>query len=146
MWTATLNRLPTRARLVSWGMQVSSLCVLCSNHIETRDHLFLSCAFSEIIWKESLTRISLPTLLFSSWNDLLSWTMERAVSSPSTLRKLLAQAVINGIWRQRNNLLHNSVTVPPLILFKDIDREIINSINARRNRTTFKDLMGFWLR
>ncbi|KAL1223760.1 hypothetical protein V5N11_020313 [Cardamine amara subsp. amara] len=45
-WLALRNRLPTRDRLRGWGMDVPSSCLLCSNGLETHDHLFFSCPFS----------------------------------------------------------------------------------------------------
>ncbi|CAA7043839.1 unnamed protein product [Microthlaspi erraticum] len=53
--------------------------------------------------------------------------------------------LIYAIWRQRNNFLHNVIPIPLLTIFKDIDRQIINSINARRSRKNFRNLMGLWL-
>lgn len=50
MWTANLDRLPTKARLSRWGMNIDNTCGVCSLHQETRDHLFLSCDFALFIW------------------------------------------------------------------------------------------------
>lgn len=44
MWTANYDRLPAKARLAGWGIQISPLCSFCSNAIETREHLFLAWA------------------------------------------------------------------------------------------------------
>ncbi|CAH8278032.1 unnamed protein product [Arabidopsis lyrata] len=38
-------------------------------------------------------------------------------AAPSLLRKLAAQVVVYNIWRQRNNLLHNSERLAPNLLF-----------------------------
>ncbi|KAL4385159.1 hypothetical protein GQ457_15G001640 [Hibiscus cannabinus] len=46
VWMAILNRLPTRDRLSSFGMQVEIGCVLCGRKQETRDHIFFDCVFS----------------------------------------------------------------------------------------------------
>ncbi|CAL9235453.1 unnamed protein product [Arabidopsis halleri] len=75
----------------------------------------------------------------------MTWASARNTSAPSTLRKLVTQAIIYATWKQRNNLLHNSQIIPPTTIFKSIDREIINSINARRHRRKFRKLMGNWL-
>lgn len=40
MWVAQLNRLPTRSRLASWGLQIDTCCCVCNHYHETRDHLF----------------------------------------------------------------------------------------------------------
>lgn len=41
-WTAYLGRLPTRNRLLSWGMLVQPDCVLCYNALESHTHFFVS--------------------------------------------------------------------------------------------------------
>ena len=107
MWVAHLNRLPTRQRLASWGVAPSPLCCICSIAIESRDHLFLSCAFSSEIWKLVFMRLSPSLHLFNTWSELLSWLRSSSSSAPSTLRKVTAQATIYHIWKQRNNVLHN---------------------------------------
>ncbi|CAG7864381.1 unnamed protein product [Brassica rapa] len=32
MWLATLNRLPTKMRLASWGLNVQTTCCFCNGH------------------------------------------------------------------------------------------------------------------
>lgn len=46
MWTAQLNRLPTRVRLASWNTGINLSCTLCLLGQETRDHIMLTCGFS----------------------------------------------------------------------------------------------------
>ncbi|ESQ45265.1 hypothetical protein EUTSA_v10011025mg [Eutrema salsugineum] len=47
-------------------------------------------------------------------------------SVSSILRKLVAQATIFHLWKQRNNVLHNQHHIPPAIIFKALDRDIRN--------------------
>ncbi|KAG7568329.1 Reverse transcriptase domain [Arabidopsis thaliana x Arabidopsis arenosa] len=145
MWIANLDRLPTMSRLASWGLQVSPLCCLCSTAVETRDHLFLHCPFAQVIWDLIMPRLRQPLRVFSRWSSLLDWAKENNQLSPSTLRLLIVHALVYSVWRQRNNLIHNQVVVPPLTIFRDIDRQIINSINARRYLKRFRNLMLCWL-
>lgn len=42
-------------------------------------------------------------------------------------------------------MLHNHNLVPVMVLFKDINRQVINSIYALRNMKKFKPLMLLWL-
>ncbi|KAL9306427.1 putative reverse transcriptase zinc-binding domain-containing protein [Arabidopsis thaliana] len=146
MWVAHLNRLPTRQRLASWGVAPSPLCCICSIAIESRDHLFLSCAFSSEIWKLVFMRLSPSLHLFNTWSELLSWLRSSSSSAPSTLRKVTAQATIYHIWKQRNNVLHNLQSIPPLLIFNSIDREVRNTISARRHRKRWRNLMLLWIR
>lgn len=136
------------SRLASWGFDVSTSCMLCSGHghIETRDHLFIKCVFARVIWDKIFFRIGLPRRTrFSDWDSLMRWTKVRKNSSPPTLRLLILHTLVYSIWRQRNNLTHNQITIPPLAIFKEIDRNIINTITARRHLKNFRNLMGFWL-
>ena len=45
-WMAILNKLPTKDRLTSWGMDVDMECVLCHHESETRSRLLFGCSFS----------------------------------------------------------------------------------------------------
>lgn len=144
-WIANLDRLPTKARLLRWGMNIDPTCGLCSLLDETRDHLLLSCDFAKYLWNAVSSKLQLPSISFHNWTDLLRWTRTKNDRSPPTLRKLVAQSVIYAIWKQRNNLLHNNTTILPYVIFRLIDREIKNSITARRLKKRFKNLMSLWL-
>lgn len=145
MWIATLDRLPTMSRLASWGLQVDSKCCLCSGPMETRDHLFLGCSYSIVIWDCILLRLGLPLTRFANWDALLAWAKVRLRSSPKTLRLLLVHALVYSVWNQRNNLIHNHISIPPRAIFKEIDRLVTNSITARKKLKNFRNLMPLWL-
>ncbi|VVB00901.1 unnamed protein product [Arabis nemorensis] len=49
-WVTARNRMHTRDRLRSWGLQVSPRCLLCDVEDETRQHLFFNCPYSHEIW------------------------------------------------------------------------------------------------
>ncbi|XP_039004068.1 uncharacterized protein LOC120131027 [Hibiscus syriacus] len=46
VWMATLDRLPTRDRLIRFGLVLDNGCVLCGSGIESCDHLFADCSFT----------------------------------------------------------------------------------------------------
>jgi len=146
MWVTTLNRLPTRQRLASWGVISSADCCLCSSLPETRDHLLLVCDYSSQIWSLIFARLTPSHRLICTWDELLSWTRLSTNQAPSLLRKVAAQAVVYHIWRQRNNVLHNDHRIHPSALFKMIDREIRNTITGRRSRKRWRPLMLLWIR
>ncbi|KAF3592529.1 hypothetical protein DY000_02023160 [Brassica cretica] len=66
MWVTNLNRLPTRDRLSSWGMQVPSCCCICTTEPESRDHLMLSCPFVLTLWAEIRIRLRCGVPNFST--------------------------------------------------------------------------------
>ena len=53
-WMAILDRLPTKDRLISWGLTIDGDCKLCQIEPETRNHLFFGCSFSKGIWRTIL--------------------------------------------------------------------------------------------
>ena len=63
-----LNRLPTKERIKSWGLEVDETCVLCRNAEETRDHMFFDCDFSRQIWKEVLLLCG-KSRVVSTWRE-----------------------------------------------------------------------------
>lgn len=142
MWIAQLDRLPTCMRLVAWGMNIPKSCCLCNVHDETRDHLLLNCPYSLSM---AQSRLGMTSMVFASWAALISWVKGSSNRSPTLLRKLVAHAIIYGIWKQRNNLLHNQQVIPSSMVFREVDRLVRNSITARRNRRKFASLMQLWL-
>ncbi|KAG7547838.1 Reverse transcriptase domain [Arabidopsis suecica] len=146
MWVSHLDRLPTRHRLMAWGVIQSAECCYCSFSPETRDHLMFDCVFGATVWKEIFFRLTPAHRQLCSWSELLSWTRSRTTQAPSTLRKVAAQAFVYHIWRQRNNILHNNQKVPPSTIFRNIDREIRNTISGRRYKKRWKKLMLLWIR
>ena len=67
-WMAIINRLPTKDRLKSWGLEVDDRCVPCRKAGETRNHLFYECEFSQGIWKEILQLCGKQREV-TSWNE-----------------------------------------------------------------------------
>lgn len=57
LWLAVENRLSTRDRLVSWGMNVDTSWFLCSTDAESHSHLFFQCPFSSALWHEVWNKI-----------------------------------------------------------------------------------------
>lgn len=146
MWISHLNRLPTRQRLANWGHIQSDECCLCSFASESRDHILLFCDFSSQVWRMVFSRLCPRQRLFCSWAELLSWTRRSSPHAPSLLRKVSAQVVVYNLWRQRNNVFHNSLRLSPFLIFKKVDHELRNIISSKRHRKRWRDLMLLWIR
>ncbi|KAG5378567.1 hypothetical protein IGI04_026409 [Brassica rapa subsp. trilocularis] len=145
MWVTNLNRLPTRDRLSSWGMQVPSCCCICTTEPESRDHLMLSCPFVLTLWAEIRIRLRCGVPNFSTWSELMLWASASAPAAPSILKLLVVQTLVYSVWRQRNSMLYSNCISPPLVVFKDINRQVINSIYALRHRKKFRNRLLNWL-
>ncbi|CAA7048424.1 unnamed protein product [Microthlaspi erraticum] len=67
-WLFTLNRCPTRDRILGWGLQTDPVCLLCNIEPESRDHLLFDCEVSWRIWSPMARRCNLQPS--RSWNTL----------------------------------------------------------------------------
>lgn len=56
---AVHDRLKTRDKLLSFGMNVDPECVLCKEQAESRDRLFFKCPYSIFIWKSFRLKVKL---------------------------------------------------------------------------------------
>ena len=146
MWLANLNRLPTKVRLASWGLNIQTACCFCSNQDESRDHLFLNCTYTTALWNRNFERLDPRRMAFLTWEELLFWLRVSAASAPSTLKKISTQSLLYNVWRQHNSAVHLNGFLPLQTTFNTIDREIRNTISARRHRRKFTTLMQLWIR
>nr|VDD43563.1 unnamed protein product [Brassica oleracea] len=146
MWIAQLDRMPVRTRLERWGVTDASNCPVCLFGIETRDHILLTCGYSSEIWRYVLPRLESPNVCFMNWTELLSWIKAPARGNFCTLKKIVTQSTLYHIWRQRNNILHNQVLIPPDTVFRIIDREVRNIPLGRRGRRPYNTLLSSWLK
>lgn len=146
MWLAHLNRLPTRARLANWGLQIETSCCLCGLFPETRDHLFLQCEVSEGLWLKATRRLGYSSFIFHTWEAFSAWLNMQDTTSPLTLRRLVAQIIIYTIWMERNNRYHNNTATDFHALFKALDRQVRDAILAKKRRKRFRNLMRVWLK
>ncbi|XP_020866133.1 uncharacterized protein LOC110224415 [Arabidopsis lyrata subsp. lyrata] len=118
-WVVAWNRLHTRDRLTSWGLSVSPLCVLCNACHESRDHLVFECVFSQEVWKFFTSRANLTPP--SSFMASLLWIKTASRDSNlSLILKLIFQAAIYLLWKERNSRIHSSTTRPPASIIRDI--------------------------
>ncbi|KAL0875497.1 hypothetical protein Bca101_025202 [Brassica carinata] len=145
-WVAHQDRLPTRSRLLRWGMNISSSCCLCDAGEENRDHLFLRCEISEAIWTLVLKRLGYSFRTFHTWTSVSEWMALRDSVTSRTLKRMVAQATIYNIWIERNTRLHARESRTPAVIFKIIDRSIRDAILGRRQLTKFQPLMQLWIR
>lgn len=118
-WLVAWNRLSTRDRLRSWGIVVAPCCLLCSGYDECRQHLFFDCTYSSEIWDLFCSRLQL--LPPSQFEDCLHW-----LKAPSTdaniilITRLLYQAVVYLVWKERNSRLHTGLCRPAQAIIQEI--------------------------
>lgn len=147
VWLLALNRIPTRDRLLSWGLQVPPLCLLCNNANESRDHLYWDCGFSFDLWSIVADRCRI--------NPSRTW--ERSLNQMSTLTASIAgrsltllgwQATIYWIWNERYSRLHTNQFRSVDSIFSIIDHQVRNKIQSFRetNPKSSAKMMQLWFR
>ncbi|XP_070044967.1 uncharacterized protein [Nicotiana tomentosiformis] len=85
MWLYFQDRLLTSDRVVRWGMQVNTLCILCHSHDESRNHLFAEYAFAKRLWNRVLLWMQRRPYRANSWSQYRKWAMGSAKGNPRML-------------------------------------------------------------
>ncbi|KAF3585497.1 hypothetical protein F2Q69_00031793 [Brassica cretica] len=52
------------------------------------------------------------------------------------------QATIFHNWKQRNNVIHNQISLSPAAVFRFIDREVKNVLTAKKHLKLFQGSMS----
>ncbi|XP_048621873.1 uncharacterized protein LOC125591527 [Brassica napus] len=145
-WNTMLNRMPTKDRIISWGLQATPACILCTSGFESRDHLYFNCDYSWELWKPLALRCGLtPSRL---WTDTISSLL--TLSSPAWQRRLILlvwQLVMYSIWQERNSRIHRQIFKPKGTISNSIDRTLRNKIHSSReaNPTMASNMIQFWI-
>ncbi|CAA7042995.1 unnamed protein product [Microthlaspi erraticum] len=118
-WILMRDRLSTRDRLISWGLDVPNRCLLCDTSPESKSHLFFTCPFSAEVWNSLHSH---PDLISSTvFEDIISWLHSPTLNGKlKTICLLSFQAAIYFLWRERNSRLHTQITKPSHLLVKEI--------------------------
>lgn len=146
-WMVVLNRLPTRDRMIGWGLQVPAICLLCNAEDESRDHIFWDCDFAFQLWTLVAGRCGIQPR--RRWEDSLNQMI--ALTVPSTIRSLVLlgwQATIYWIWHERNQRLHANKFRSVDSLISQIDHQIRNKLQSFRDANPRRSsaMMQQWLR
>ena len=130
LWLALKGRLLTKDRMRALRMNTDLKCLLCSNAIESQDHLFGSCTYISDILKNS-------TFSFSGvWNCYTNGLV--LLNRPHGTRKLVGllyfAITIFLTWKERNARYHDSSHNTPAtvtcILVKRMLREKLHSCKS----------------
>ena len=106
-------------------MNVSSGCVLCSVSDESISHMFFHCSFAVATWSRFCGRYmasppaSLPDVV-ARCQHLQGPHAPRAVA----VLKLINQAIIYSLWRERNARIFQGVSLTQEAFFSVVDRRL----------------------
>lgn len=103
LWLAFKNRLLTRDRMISFGMNVPYNCVLCNSGMETIQHFFTACPYALRVFHNQQLLLSLDWSAYMQGNIV--------VGVVSKIKEYLAYLYLavagHTIWKERNNRIHN---------------------------------------
>lgn len=152
VWVTAWNRLPTRDKLRRWGLNMPATCLLCGSSDETRDHLLFSCSYSLEFWNLAFSQSTFTPP--NTFENVLSWV--RTVTTNQKLKsicKMIFQAAVYLLWRERNTRLHKAVSRPVSVLLKEMNLLLraklygldqIASPTAPPNRLTAPSYLHLW--
>ncbi|KAK9030733.1 hypothetical protein V6N11_032146 [Hibiscus sabdariffa] len=144
---AILNRLPTRDRLLGFGLEVEGDCVLCESNSETRGHIFFQCEYSKLVWQSLLQACQIHRVVMD-WNRELEWASAmRGRSFDSMTFRLIWNCFVYSIWRERNCRIFSGAhcTGQDLIVHvKEIVKLKLLSMLHNGNRTINMDFCIAW--
>lgn len=93
------------------------VCVLCNNYDETLDHIFFSCAFSNLIWSEIRSWLSMKKNMVKASTVLKAFRgISRGSSSLAKLRCNVLAACIYMIWNARYKAIFLNMRKPQLMM------------------------------
>jgi hypothetical protein len=131
-----LDRLPHRLNLSRRGLEIQSIsCPVCSNGMESNDHIFYMCDVALHIWR--LVRIwcnmAIPVMYsHSSWK---SWFDNLHLSSDGKSRlQVIAATVWWTLWKYRNSVTFNSQRMRKCDLFDSIHLCSFTWLNCRGSK------------
>ncbi|CAA7018782.1 unnamed protein product [Microthlaspi erraticum] len=146
MWLVCLGRLPTRDRLIGWGMTVPDLCPLCLAAAESHSHLFFSCTFSEALWQAFATPMC-GQIAPSNLADIIPLFQLPLISSRSQVQvcmKLLLQVVSYSLWRERNARIFTAISTPLHALKRMVDRTLRDRLLSFPATDSHPSLLEFY--
>ncbi|GJW02174.1 RNA-directed DNA polymerase, eukaryota, reverse transcriptase zinc-binding domain protein [Tanacetum coccineum] len=105
LWLATKKRLMTQDRMALWRPNDNLKCALCGQCEDSHNHLFFSCEFSKVIWKElnQMLNVRLSDSLELIINDMIALPMNNNIWS--IIRRLVIAAAVYYVWQERNDRL-----------------------------------------
>ena len=124
-WTAFLGRLPTRDRLISWGLVVQPGCVLCANADESISHLLFQCPFAAATWSRFCGRyMASSPASFQEVTSLCQQLQRSQTPRAVSVLKLLNQVIIYHLWHERNARIFRGESATQEAFYRVVDRRM----------------------
>ena len=147
LWLAIQNRLTTQDKIKSWGSYDLMVCPLCYKDMDSHQHLFFTCNYSQKIWGKILQKLQMDCHKLE-WNDIIRKFAEcyNGKNIDSIVRRLCLAASVYYVWQERNKRLfsmekRNEEEVYSLIC--DTVRLRLMSLKVKLSKATAK-IQSVW--
>ena len=128
-----LKRIQTRSNLSMRGINISlDLCPVCSNEVETEEHLFHSCTGASEIWKWFFNWCNLKMEQYATLDLLLPNLIDRGKTAKE--RQLLEAdvgCILWFVWKARNNVVFNNKNLSATMVMDDVQASLYTWIKYR---------------
>ncbi|XP_060200642.1 uncharacterized protein LOC132628907 [Lycium barbarum] len=107
-----LRKLLTTDRLNKWDIKVEPKCSLCQSCDETREHLFVQCTYTRVVWNRVLQWVQLQNYYPATWDQHQQWLIKHSggKSLRAQIFKMLSTKVVHAIWIERNRRIFEKLS------------------------------------
>lgn len=123
LWVGALRRLKTKERL---HHSVEDLtCAFCQAPLETQQHLFFECTFSNSVWTDIRCWIGIHRAM-STLDSALKWLKKEAkgTSKRAKAKKVALASCVHNIWAARNRLIFEKEKPKPSSLVRKVKEDV----------------------
>ncbi|XP_039006662.1 uncharacterized protein LOC120134275 [Hibiscus syriacus] len=106
-----LDKLPTRDRLIRFGVVNDDACVVCGSSMKSRNHLFADCSYAKNVWNVVLGLCGIHSIA-DSWDQRLNWLVVsmKGKSLRTRILKLAWTGFLYHVWEERNFRLFRGIS------------------------------------
>ena len=130
--------------MTKWRGPVNNACSLCDEPLETGNHLFFECRFSEVVWENLAGLIGRDYT--RSWREIVDLISTYQNSTKQFTLRYIFQTIIHGLSMERNGRRHGEKPLTTTTLIRIMERNIRNRFASvqRMGHTRLEDGLRFW--
>ena len=133
--------LAIQGKLRKWGSYDLMVCSLCSNEMDSHEHLFFKCKYSNEVWTKVLMKINEVQWADIDWKDLIEQfsNLKNSNNIASVVRRLCLATCVYMVWQERNNRIFREEVRNVEVLVQcicDVIKCRLSSLIVKKTRAT----------
>ncbi|GJU53272.1 putative RNA-directed DNA polymerase, eukaryota, reverse transcriptase zinc-binding domain protein [Tanacetum coccineum] len=131
LWLSIQQKLYTQDKIRSWGSYDMMACPLCNHGMDSHQHLFFQCKFTEDLWNKVKIKMEISNDC-RGWEDIVNTFSDMYCGNfiNSIIRRLSLATCVYLIWQERNYRLFRNERRTNEDLFKSFIWNHQNEINV----------------